>query len=116
MEKTEVFKKGIRLLKRSIKEKWEPIVAGTGVDRGASNCPLCQEFLKKGCEGCPILIETGARECEKTPFREWNKHHKEVHDLPISAPFRVMCPTCKKLAQNVLGFGERLYKKLTLTT
>jgi len=115
MGKIIVSTKGIRLLKKSIKEKWGPIVDGTGTDNGVSDCALCGEFLKKGCEGCPVCIKTGVRGCEKTPRREWNEHHEKAHHLPISVPFRIQCPICTELAKKMLGFLEELYKELTLT-
>jgi hypothetical protein len=57
--------------------KWEGIVAGTDVDRGASNCPLCQLFRPQGaynspCRGCPVYQDTGLKGCEGTPYDHYN--------------------------------------------
>lgn len=56
--------------------KWEAIVAGTGVDLGAENCPLCRKFnpdlrddhLDDGCQGCPVREYTGENFCRSTPY------------------------------------------------
>lgn len=64
-------------LEGSIK-KWEEIVAGTGVDLGYNNCPLCAEFLKKNnvneenCVGCPVRERTGKTYCSDTPYDDWS--------------------------------------------
>lgn len=60
----------LKALRGSI-EKWEKIVAGTGVDRGCTNCPLCDEFRDGGCAGCPVKSRTGMRGCEGTPYDAW---------------------------------------------
>ena len=64
-------------LKRSIK-KWERIVEGTGVDRGADNCALCKRFLKNtekpclnGQEQCPVYKRAGLYGCCNTPYTDW---------------------------------------------
>lgn len=60
-------------LKGSI-AKWEAIVAGTGEDLGAENCPLCALFLRNSkdrsndCKRCPVKIKTGLRYCKNTPY------------------------------------------------
>jgi hypothetical protein len=58
--------------------KWEAIVAGTGIDDGCDNCPLCKVFYyfshHKGrtyCDGCPIYLDTGITGCERTPYDAW---------------------------------------------
>ena len=63
-------------LEGSIK-KWEAIVAGTGVDAGPKNCPLCQAFHEdflspdnkgNGCRGCPVYEKTGEYGCGGSPY------------------------------------------------
>ena len=60
--------------------KWEAIVAGTGTDEGAENCPLCQLFFtRRGpqqlfCEGCPVKERTGQPCCEGSPYQEWSEN------------------------------------------
>lgn len=58
--------------------KWEGIVAGTIVDEGPTNCPLCKRFNKlflgrqytypDMCTGCPVANFTGFPGCEGTPY------------------------------------------------
>ncbi len=63
--------KTLKALNGSIK-KWEKIVAGTGMDGGPLNCPLCQLFFwNTDCEGCPVMKRTGNWCCEGTPYDEW---------------------------------------------
>jgi hypothetical protein len=54
--------------------KWQAIVDGTGVDRGADNCPLCKMFISKNCRGCPVRERTGFGGCGNTPYREYVVH------------------------------------------
>lgn len=66
--------KTLTALKGSI-AKWEAIVAKTGDDKGAKNCPLCQLFNTENhgenecCIGCPVHAHTGKRWCNGTPYR-----------------------------------------------
>lgn len=57
-------------MKGSVK-KWEKIVAGTGVDLGSNNCPLCEAFHSSDCEGCPVAEITKQPDCEGTPYYAW---------------------------------------------
>jgi hypothetical protein len=79
-------------LEGSIK-KWEAIVARTGKDRGAYNCPLCELFYncesphEEGvlpehdmCWGCPVSTRTGQRACGHTPYPEWSDEAARVYD------------------------------------
>jgi hypothetical protein len=60
--------------------KWERIVAGTDIDRGCENCPLCMMFnthwLDRDsygtaqCAGCPVAEAVGEHGCEGTPYME----------------------------------------------
>jgi len=45
--------KTLKALKGSIK-KWEKIIAGTGVDKGGDNCPLCKA-CGWNCRDCPVM-------------------------------------------------------------
>jgi len=61
----------LEALKGSI-AKWEGIVAGIDVDRGARNCPLCQKYPNLGCDGCPVAERTGYANCSDTPYQsQW---------------------------------------------
>lgn len=66
-------------LKGSI-AKWEAIVAGTGVDLGGSNCPLCKMFVRINgeCKGCPVMEVTGFDNCERTPYYEYDPEEPET--------------------------------------
>lgn len=62
--------KTLEALKGSI-AKWEAIVAGTGEDNGAYNCPLCAMFMVEGvelCRGCPVRERTRHPGCGETPY------------------------------------------------
>jgi hypothetical protein len=70
-------------LKGSI-AKWEAIVAGTGTDDGANNCPLCQKFshwcnpeLPKRCVGCPVSEKMEMPYCEGTPYYEYSQAEED---------------------------------------
>ncbi|MBW2968539.1 hypothetical protein KY314_00265 [Candidatus Woesearchaeota archaeon] len=107
--------KTLKALKGSIK-KWEDIRDGKGVDDGVENCPLCQLFWWKGCDGCPIYEKTGKKQCNDTPYIEWIKHQGEKH-LQYSSPYKNRCPTCKKIAQKEVDFLKGLLptNKKTMT-
>jgi len=65
----------LKALKGSIR-KWELIVAGTVVDEGGANCPLCVEFAHtrgghKFCSGCPVFAYTGKPGCVDSPWELW---------------------------------------------
>jgi hypothetical protein len=57
--------------------KWEAIVAGTGVDNGPSNCPLCHMFWRfpNCCKGCPVSEKTGFTGCVNTPYDRYCDDH-----------------------------------------
>lgn len=66
-------------------EKWKAIEAGTRVDGGGSDCPLCVLFdsvenpdgfplpCSDGCFGCPVSNATGKSGCSDTPYMVWAK-------------------------------------------
>lgn len=64
-------------------EKWRRIVVGTDEDRGASNCPLCHEFLAKSCRGCPVRERTGKMFCWGTPYGEYSDLTDEEERSPL---------------------------------
>lgn len=92
-------------------DKWKKIVAGTGGDNGARNCPLCLKF--RDCLGCPVAARTGVALCADTPFSEWAHHQRAVHQIQWHEPWRVHpdCPECKRLAQAELYFLKSLLPK-----
>jgi hypothetical protein len=76
--------------------KWQDIVAGTGVDEGSDNCPLCWLFISNECKGCPVSTFTGRSRCHGTPYEDWNAAN-ENDGLAHTAEF-------KELAQKELDF------------
>lgn len=63
--------KTLKALKGSIK-KWEAIVAGTGIDAGSINCPLCGLFYHNDCLGCPVSEKTQQELCMGSPYDEYS--------------------------------------------
>lgn len=67
--------------------KWEKIVAGTGFNSGAFNCPLCQQFnshlISEShvgtaiCTGCPVQIATGEHGCRGSPYEEYERREDD---------------------------------------
>ncbi len=96
-------------LKGSIK-KWEMIVAGKGIDKSGTNCPLCKlvEKEKSDCSHfpCPVYKETKQLECQGSPYWKWREHHSSNHTEEDE--YMVFCPTCRKLAQAELDFLKSL--------
>ncbi len=57
-------------LKASI-EKWERNAQAempTDVLTGVEDCPLCELFFSKVCEGCPVAEAVNAIYCRRTPY------------------------------------------------
>jgi hypothetical protein len=97
-EKTLTKKQAVE---RSIK-KWRLIVAGKGVDEGASNCPLCHKYGGfHYCGGCPVE-KTPGDACSDSPYRTWYEHQRWEHSNTDS--HKVHCPTCLRLAEAELAF------------
>lgn len=62
----------LKALKGSIKHWQENSKAKTTDDASTSYlmCPLCSEFIKQGCRGCPVMVATGQTSCEGSPYSE----------------------------------------------
>lgn len=88
----------LEALKGSI-AKWEAIVAGTGIDEGDKNCPLCQAFAN--CDGCPVAEMTEQYACEGTPYYKFRSALDEF-------PGKAVTKKQKKLAQAELDFLRSL--------
>jgi hypothetical protein len=101
--------KTLTALKGSI-EKWEKIVAGTGLDKLGDNCPLCKLVgrEKSDCSSfpCPVYKETKEMDCQGSPYWKWREHYSGNHMDEDEC--RVFCPTCRKLAQAELDFLKGL--------
>ncbi len=109
--KNNIFKKDVLLLRKSINNKWKLIIAGTEIDKGHKDCFLCREFLKDSCVSCVVFKKTDHSKCKETPITKWIKHQKRVHEKK-NLPYKIECSTCKKIAQDVINFAEKLYKEL----
>ena len=98
--------KTLTALKGSI-AKWEAIVAGTGEDRGAANCPLCAVFhhsLRSSCEGCPVERSTGQYGCLGSPY----EHFTDAFTTPINDLREADRSEATCLAQDELDFLRSL--------
>jgi len=84
-------------------DKWEAIVAGTGVDRGRHNCPLCRLFYILGCKGCPVYLKTGAQNCRKTPYERWKIHGYRLYGCSTIEGTKIM-----EMARDELEFLKSL--------
>jgi len=105
-------KKSLEALKGSIK-KWTGIIKRTEIDRGPSNCPLCQLFWNNDgncCRGCPVYAKTHTLYCNGTPHETWADHHESVHEDYGEASI-VECDTCVDHAEAELDFLKSLLPK-----
>lgn len=114
MAKKKMDARTLKALKGSIK-KWEKIVAGTGVDLGYKNCDLCKMDPSFGCDNCPVgqYGRLDRWQCRHTPWPDWARHHEDKHGADPFGPinYRVLCPTCKRLAEKELAFLKKLLPK-----
>ena len=108
----------IDALKRSITDKWQPIVKGKEEDKGAANCRLC--LVSGSCEGCPVFIDTGERQCMDTPYADWSDYWWSNQKAGFSflssvklTPWKVRTEQEAELAQAELDYLKGLYKRLT---
>ena len=109
-----MISKNAKLIRSAIVEKWIPIREGIKVDRGASDCKLCDVYyLETSYTDCPIYKKTGRGFCKGTPYAKWCEHHKEQIDKKgnggHSRPFKTACKLCRKLAQEEIYFLWDLY-------
>ena len=100
----------LKALKGSIR-KWERIVAGTGVDKEASDCPLCELYkhdvfiTDTDCQNCPVSQKTGNPYCEGSPYDDWRRM-PTYHDVPI--PDMSHSIRANQIAQKELEFLKSL--------
>ena len=92
-------------------EKWEAIVAGTGVDWGSINCPLCTEFCHgpNYCAGCPVASKTGEKYCDGSPYIRFESV------WPKSVPIPDGRPIITELAQAEIDFLRSLLPEAETT-
>ena len=86
-------------------EKWKAIVAGTGVDEGTENCPLCLMFWHRYCHGCPIQVHVGRSGCHNTPYDKWDCLTGWI------SPTKAYTPEEVKAANDMLKFLRMLDRK-----
>ena len=102
--------KTLTALKGSIK-KWEAIVMGTGKDDGASNCPLCQEYGKSCCLGCPVSAASRYCGCLDTPYASWEELMDDEgvdHPRSIADVSSDKVPLARSYAEAELKFLQSL--------
>lgn len=89
-------------LEQAINDKWQPFIDGNISQFETTKCPLCIEYLKNDCEGCPIKNFTGKSNCKGTPLEYFvasieSHNHSGVRDA-------YNCETCKSHIQNFINF------------
>lgn len=87
----------IEAIKSSIRDKWNPICMGCGVDTGGDNCPLCKIFINNFCEACPLAKKFNV-DCFKSSsvYQRWNCSPCD-HDTGTAE-----CPVCGERAEAML--------------
>ena len=88
--------------------KWAMIAYFGGKDKGPRNCPLCEKYFSKDCEGCPISVKTGENCCGGTPYKKWI-------DLQLPSPrgfYTTETKELKEVAKKELYFLCDLYLEL----
>ena len=99
-----MMKKETRVALEGSIEKWEGIVAGTKLDAGIRNCPLCQLFYSKKCFGCPIAKKSGCQECDNTPYDEFRyKESKENAQKELNF-LRLLRPGKRSMKKKYVAF------------
>lgn len=51
-------------------EIWTNRAAGKDDHR---DCPLCDLYISRACNGCPVYKRTGRVWCGNTPFEKWRR-------------------------------------------
>lgn len=97
-------------------DKWQDIRKGIGIDVGADNCALCN-LHDNNCNDCSYNISygccynAGKRYSIRTnAYHDWAIHLSREHNKTLfkyhhvdcfKYKLMVLCPECRKLAQNV---------------
>lgn len=101
-------KKTLTALKRSIAH-WERLANGKRrayEDIGPEDCALCDLFLHKECEGCPVFGKTLVRGCNGTPY---SHAHFVIMNSKMDDPFDD--PLFRRAAKTELRFLKSLLPK-----
>lgn len=94
-----------RALEKSI-IKWEK-KGDQFIDNATSDCELCKKFPV--CTNCPVYLKVGNDVCDRTPYAEWCKHHRDFHN-GRKLPLKIKCKECKRLRIKELKFLKSLRK------
>lgn len=94
--------------------KWDKIYKRTGYDKGVSNCAFCNEYYFWHCFRCPIYKFTGKRECENTPYVEWNNHWFTTHSKSGNIENQgngseILCSECKDIVYKEIDFLWKVF-------
>ncbi len=88
--------------------KWQSIIQGIGIDAHSNNCSLCKYFYTS-CIYCPYDFFFYDCMRQKNAYSIWDKHHCARHSrfhfngqTQFERKRMVFCPTCRKLAQDIL--------------
>jgi hypothetical protein len=85
--------------------KWEAIVAGTHVERGIRDCPLCGMFKTFGhCGDCPVRQKTQQHNCHGSPYDLWVK--VRTHDLAVTPEQFAAAQAMLEFLKSLLPEGE----------
>ena len=94
-------------------KKWNKVVQKTsGVDKGWTDCPLCDLYYHKDeqCVGCPIDKKTG-NGCRETPYVTWTIHQRNDHNKRQDLSRTPYCKECMRLAKAERAFLISLLPK-----
>ena len=96
-------------------DKWNSIRKGKGIDRGASNCPLCNLYYKHdaegrciACRGCPVMEKSGLGRCLGTPYHGWVKYQSDNGKF---LPYKVFDEKSQEIADDEWEFLKGLLPK-----
>lgn len=59
-----VWRKRVEILEANLRKPMPEI------RMGGDCCPLCKEFGKNCCFGCPVFANTGLADCVRTPYNK----------------------------------------------
>jgi len=86
-------------------QKWKQIVAGTGLDHGTADCPLCELFVNNWCCGCPVN-SAGYGHCQGSPYSAWRVAQEDLGNEMM--PWGATNPTLIAIAKRELKFLRSL--------
>lgn len=86
--------------------KWRAVSIGTIVDKGATNCALCQRFLIPNgeCDGCPVEQKTGKDHCHGTPYYDFRQQAYGIEDDDGNETWEASTSAARKKAREFEDF------------